>query len=82
MTDQILTATAVRRPGRDAVVPLGLSRWRILTPGGAVAGLVEEQSTDQGVRYRALRYRWSARCFQDVGGFWSFADAVATLRNG
>lgn len=66
----------------DGVVPLGLTRWRVLGSSGTVAGLIEETTSAQGVRYRALRYRWSARAFQPVGDFWRFGDAVATLRAG
>ena len=70
------------RPPAEGVVSLGLTRWRVLRASGAVAGLVEETRCAQGVRYRALRYRWSVRAFHPVGDFWRFDDAVAALRAG
>ncbi|WDG16686.1 hypothetical protein [Microbacterium sp. Clip185] len=64
------------------LVALGIDRWRVLDPAGAVIGLIDARSGAEGMRYRARRYRWSSRAFIDVGEFWRREDAVAVLRRG
>lgn len=76
MTTSANAATA------PSLVALGLDRWRVLDPAGAVIGVVDALSRPDGMRYRARRYRWSVRAFVDVGEFWRRDDAVAVLRRG
>lgn len=76
MTAPARTATA------PSLVALGMDRWRVLDPAGAVIGVVDALTRPEGTRYRARRYRWSSRAFVDVGEFWHRDDAVAVLRRG
>lgn len=64
------------------LVPLGWAKWRVLKADGTPSGLIEAHETHDGVRYRALRYRWSSRAFIEVGEFWSLDDARGALSAG
>ncbi|MEV7691982.1 hypothetical protein AB0N73_01485 [Microbacterium sp. NPDC089189] len=76
-----MTTIAHARPSSAGrLVPLGIDRWRVLTPDGAVAGLVSARIDPDGTRYLAQRYRWSSHAFVDVGEFWRLDDAAAVLR--
>jgi len=78
----VTTSSHIRSiPASGALVALGWGRWRVLSATGAVAGLVEERTTTDGARFRALRYRWSERGFVEVGEFWRLDDAAAVLRS-
>lgn len=74
--------TTTLGPDRPVLVPIGLSRWRVLRPDGDVAGLVLEHGDGATTRFRAQRYHWPSRSFIDVGEFWRRDDAVAVLRQG
>jgi hypothetical protein len=80
--DGIATTSESRRStGSGTLVRLGWGRWRVLTRSGDVAGLIEERATSQGIRFRALRYRWNDRAFVEVGEFWRLDDAATVLRS-
>lgn len=61
------------------LVPLAPGRWRVVDRRGLIIGHVQLVPEPRGERYRARRYRPSARALTDVGDFWSAEEAVQCL---
>lgn len=56
--------------------------WRVTRSDGEVLGYVESFLEPQGRRYRSKRFIPLQRRFLPRGEFWSFDDAVDSLRFG
>lgn len=61
------------------LVAAGPGLWRVIERSGHVSGHLRADDTDQGVRYRALRFHPVSRGFRELGRFWSAEDAVDCL---
>lgn len=72
-------APRVSRRAGVGLVAAGPDLWRVVDRSGRVSGHLRAEVTDQGVRYRALRFHPASRGFREIGRFWSADDAVDCL---